>query len=292
MRRYSACAAANSRRPRGSSGGSGFSSFSLSAPDAFGGLRISFAAASAGSSSSTNGSSLSICASRSRMDARHCASNVLRVERAGGGRTGDEVSEERSGGWLISTRRELELGGSGPSRAGERDVSRNAARGSGDPRRARARVLTRATCLRLPRRGLDPRRPCLARPARLPIWLSLASGARERAREPTCAPRADFARKKAKRFRALTRRQATVGVDVAHTRARDRFGHTRQTRGRRDARSARAGPIDGETRGGTRDVRRSAVLISKRSRARRFPEKKGIIVVARRGVPSRAGRDA
>ena len=107
---------------------------------------------------------------------------------------------------------------------------------------------------------------------------------RERAREPTCAPRADFARKKAKRFRALTRRQATVGVDVAHTRARDRFGHTRQTRGRRDARSARAGPIDGETRGGTRDVRRSAVLISKRSRARRFPEKKGIIVVARRGV--------
>ena len=39
----------------------------------------------------------------------------------------------------ISTGRKLELGGSVSSRAGERDASRNAARGSGDPRRALAR---------------------------------------------------------------------------------------------------------------------------------------------------------
>jgi len=39
----------------------------------------------------------------------------------------------------ISTGRKLELGGSGSSRAGERDASRNAARGSGDPRHAVAR---------------------------------------------------------------------------------------------------------------------------------------------------------
>ena len=74
------------------------------------------------------------------MDARHCASNVLRVERAGG-RTGDEVSEERSkGGWRkFRPDANCPLGGSGSSRAGERDASRNAARGSGDPRRALAR---------------------------------------------------------------------------------------------------------------------------------------------------------
>ena len=85
MRRYSTCAAANSRRPRESTGGSGFSSLAPSAPPCGpGGWRIAFAAASAGSSSSINGSSLSICTSRSRMDARHCASNVLRVRRAGG----------------------------------------------------------------------------------------------------------------------------------------------------------------------------------------------------------------
>lgn len=193
----------------------------------------------------------------------------------------------------ISTGRKLELGGSGSSRAGERDASRNAARGSGDPRRALARVLTRATCLRLPRRGLDPRRPCLARPARLPIWLSLASGARDAFLfwEPTCAPRADFARKKAKRFRALTRRQATVGVDVAHTRARDRFRQTRRTLSvASGARSARAITDRRVSRRGAERATHAA--LSKRSRARRFPEKKGIIVVKRRGVPSRAGRDA
>ena len=84
MRTYAACAAANSRRPRGSSGGSGVSSgFAPSPPEGPGGRRTGFAAASAGSSSSTNGSSLSICTSRSRMDARHSASNVLRGHRAG-----------------------------------------------------------------------------------------------------------------------------------------------------------------------------------------------------------------
>ena len=109
--------------------------------------------------------------------------------------------------------------------------------------------------------------------------------------EPTCAPRADFARKKAKRFRALTRRQATVGVDVAHTRARDRFRQTRRTLSvASGARSARAITDRRVSRRGAERATHAA--LSKRSRARRFPEKKGIIVVKRRGVPSRAGRDA
>ena len=105
MRRYSACAAANSRRPRGSTGGSGFSiGFAPSAPpEGPGGWRIWFAATTAGSSSSSNGSSLSICTSRSRMDARHCASNVLRVRRAG--RTGVER------GMKVSAR--VQIGGCG-----------------------------------------------------------------------------------------------------------------------------------------------------------------------------------
>lgn len=201
------------------------------------------------------------------------------------GRKGDGANFDRT---QIGARRErIE------SRGGARREPKRGSRFGGSSTRGSARVLTRATCLRLPRRGLDPRRPCLARPARLPIWLSLASGAREKenGNRPTCAPRADFARKKAKRFRALTRRQATVGVDVAHTRARDRFRQTRRTLSvASGARSARAITDRRVSRRGVERATHAA--LSKRSRARRFPEKKGIIVVKRRGVPSRAGRDA
>jgi len=96
-------------------------------------------------------------------------------------------------------------------------------------------------------------------------------------------------------LRAARRFREKKSETLSHfdRRVKQPSGASSRTRARatgsgRLARSTRAGPIDGEKPGGTRDVCFSAVSIAKRSRARGVSQKRH----RRGGASSRAGGDA
>ena len=192
----------------------------------------------------------------------------------------------------ISTGRKLELGGSGSSRAGERDASRNAARGSGDPRRAVARGYSHVRHVSASRAAGSTRDALASRDRRDSRFGSASLRALRLSFLGTDLRAARrFREKKSETLSRFDPTASNRRSGRRHTRARDRFRQTRRTLSvASGARSARAITDRRVSRRGAKRATHAA--LSKRSRARRFPEKKGIIVVKRRGVPSRAGRDA
>ena len=166
MRRYSTCAAANSRRPRESTGDDEDASLAPSAPPCGpGGWRIAFAAASAGSSSSIQ-RELAL-----HLRAGRAWTRPLRVERPAGPSRGGRIEQ----GVKVSAR--VEGGLADMSLGGERLESRGEARRG--PKRgsrlgdvlvalARARTTVCENGPHLSGRELDPRGSGLRDSARLP----------------------------------------------------------------------------------------------------------------------------